>query len=80
MILWLLWVCRGMGAVSGTNMAFLNKKIIDGYQIELPENWLKEGNVWEIRRAEETVEVKFGGHIEFERRDGRYLFHHKTLK
>ncbi|MFY9113710.1 MAG: glycogen/starch/alpha-glucan phosphorylase, partial [Dethiobacteria bacterium] len=56
------------------------QKIIDGYQIELPENWLKEGNVWEIRRAEETVEVKFGGHIEFERRDGRYLFHHKNAE
>ena len=56
------------------------QKIVDGYQIELPENWLKEGNVWEIRRVEETVEVKFGGHIEFEERNGRYFFHHRNAE
>lgn len=56
------------------------QKIIDGYQIELPENWLREGNVWEIRRAEETVEVKFGGYIEFAKRDGHYHFHHRNAE
>lgn len=37
------------------------QKVRDGYQIEVPEDWLREGNVWEIRRPEEAVEVKFGG-------------------
>ncbi|MEA4847202.1 MAG: glycogen/starch/alpha-glucan phosphorylase [Clostridiaceae bacterium] len=39
------------------------QKIIDGYQVELPENWLREGNVWEIRKAGKAVEVRFGGKI-----------------
>ena len=39
------------------------QKIQDGYQIELPDNWLKEGNPFEIKRAEYPVTVKFGGYV-----------------
>jgi len=39
------------------------QKIVDGYQVELPENWLREGNVWEMRKADKAVEVRFGGDI-----------------
>lgn len=38
--------------------------IKDGWQVEMPDNWLRYGNPWEIRRPEATVEVKFGGHTE----------------
>lgn len=38
--------------------------IKDGAQVERPDKWLRFGNPWEIRRAELTVEVKFGGHAE----------------
>ena len=34
------------------------QKIVDGYQTELPDSWLDNGNAWEIARPEETVEVK----------------------
>lgn len=39
------------------------QKFIDGNQIELPENWLRNGNVWEVRRENKAVTVRFGGHV-----------------
>ena len=47
------------------------QKIIDGYQVEMPDPWLEDGNVWEIPRPEETVEVKFGGNAYTEWYEGR---------
>ena len=39
------------------------QKIIDGYQVELPDSWLNNGNPWEVRRADKAVEVTFGGEV-----------------
>jgi len=41
------------------------QEIIDGYQIEEPDNWLRDGNPWELERPEYTQRIKFGGHTEF---------------
>jgi glycogen phosphorylase len=38
--------------------------IIDGWQVERPDNWLRYGNPWEIVRPDYMVEVKFGGYTE----------------
>ena len=42
------------------------QKIKDGYQVEVPDNWLKDGNPFELRRPEYAKEVKFGGYIRVE--------------
>ena len=39
------------------------QKIKDGYQIEQPDNWLKNGNPFELKRSEYATEVKFGGYV-----------------
>ena len=39
------------------------QKIINNYQVELPDNWLKDGYIWEFKRADKTVEVRFGGNV-----------------
>ncbi|HJB23602.1 MAG TPA: glycogen/starch/alpha-glucan phosphorylase [Candidatus Jeotgalibaca pullicola] len=39
------------------------QKFIDGYQVELPENWLRNGNVWEVRKENKAVIVRFGGQV-----------------
>ena len=39
------------------------QEIRDGYQVEVPDNWLENGNPFELRRPEYTKEVKFGGYI-----------------
>ncbi len=41
-----------------------HQAIRDGWQVELTDKWLRNGNPWEIARPEWTVEVKFGGHTE----------------
>ena len=43
------------------------QKIENGYQVETPDNWLKEGNPFELRREEYAKEVRFGGNIRFEK-------------
>lgn len=39
------------------------QKIENGYQVEYPDNWLKDGDYWGVRRPENAVEVKFGGSV-----------------
>lgn len=56
------------------------QKIVDGYQVELPENWLREGNVWEMRKADKAVEVKFGGHVITEKDGERLTFRHENFQ
>ncbi len=54
-----------------------SQKIIDGYQVELPDNWLREINAWEIRKPDKAVIVKFSGRIETsEGADGQPKFTH----
>jgi starch phosphorylase len=40
-----------------------NQRIINGYQVELPDEWLRHGTPWEFARPEYGVKVKFYGHI-----------------
>lgn len=39
------------------------QQFVDGYQVELPDEWLKNGNVWEIRRPSKAVDVHFAGTV-----------------
>ena len=40
------------------------QKIIDGWQMEFPDDWLNMGDVWLTARGDESVEVKFGGRVD----------------
>lgn len=51
------------------------QKIEDGYQVEVPDNWLKDGYPFELKRSEYSFEVKFGGYVRAEvREDGKTHF------
>lgn len=51
------------------------QRIENGYQVEVPDNWLEHGDPWSIRRNEYAVEVKFGGYVRaVEKEDGNYRF------
>ena len=52
------------------------QKIKDGYQIEVPDEWLKNGNPFELKRPEYAKEVRFGGNIrtEYDEAAGRINF------
>ena len=51
------------------------QQIRDGYQVEVPDNWLVDGNPFELRRPEYRKEVKFGGYVTVRRDEsGREYF------
>lgn len=50
------------------------QKIENGFQIEIPDDWLKDGNPFEVRRAEYSTEVKFGGYVRTVWENGRESF------
>ncbi|MBQ7535576.1 MAG: glycogen/starch/alpha-glucan phosphorylase [Stomatobaculum sp.] len=55
------------------------QKIENGYQIEIPDDWLKNGYPFEIKREEYACEVKFGGHVRSQMGDdGRTHYHQEN--
>lgn len=56
------------------------QKLVDGYQIELPDYWLKEDYVWEVRRSDRAVHVRFGGYVDIEEINGEISFQHKNYE
>lgn len=40
------------------------QKIVDGYQVEIPDQWLRNGYVWEVRRSDQAIDVHFYGRVE----------------
>ena len=42
------------------------QKIVDGKQVEVPDQWLNLGNVWEVRKPKHAVNVKFYGNVQME--------------
>ena len=57
------------------------QKIVDGYQVEVPDNWLKHGNPFEVKREEYACSVKFGGYIRWEKDEtGRDKFVHENYQ
>jgi len=71
-----------MGCTIRYEYGLFRQRIVDGQQVELPDSWLDNGNIWEIARPNETVEVHFGGYIEEEwQQDGLHIVHrdYKTV-
>lgn len=54
------------------------QKIVDGWQTELPDRWLDNGDVWLAPRVDDTFEVKFGGYIEEEWTEGGLKIKHQN--
>ena len=53
-----------MGCTIRYEYGLFRQKIVDGQQVELPDSWLDNGNVWETAVMEDACEVHFGGHVE----------------
>jgi len=56
----------------------LFKQLIqDGYQIEVPDQWLALGNIWEVRKPKHAVEVRFWGKIDITKdKNGKVIYNH----
>lgn len=62
------------------NYGLFEQKIVDGYQIEIPDNWLRDGNVWETRKEDKAVEIRFGGNVEVVYEDNKLKFVHHNYE
>lgn len=53
------------------------QKIVNNEQVEVPDQWLSLGNVWEVRKPKHAVDVKFGGHVDmWLGEDGKAVINH----
>ncbi|MBE6049797.1 MAG: glycogen/starch/alpha-glucan phosphorylase [Clostridium sp.] len=59
---------------------FFEQKIIDGKQVEVSDNWLREGNVWERRKPDKAEIVKFGGEVKVQELNGNLTFTHVNFE
>ena len=69
-----------MGCTIRYEYGLFRQRLVDGYQVEVPDNWLSQGNIWEIPHPEDTVEVHFGGRVEMTEEGGRMMFRHLDYK
>lgn len=56
------------------NYGIFKQQIRNGWQAELPDNWLRNGNPWEIKRQDLTYHVYFGGKVNQIRENGKDIF------
>ncbi|MBR6029869.1 MAG: glycogen/starch/alpha-glucan phosphorylase [Clostridia bacterium] len=67
-----------MGCTIRYEYGLFRQKIIDGQQVELPDSWLDNGNVWEMPVIDDACEVHFGGHVDVEEdEEGKQHFVHR---
>ena len=64
-----------MGCTIRYEYGLFRQRIVDGQQVEMPDSWLDNGNVWETAVMEDACEVHFGGYVEEREVDGvkRYI-------
>ncbi|MBP2643631.1 MAG: glgP 1 [Firmicutes bacterium] len=69
----------GNGSVIRYRYGFFEQDIVNGYQTEVPDDWLANGFNWEFRRREEAVRVKFGGTVRVES-NGKLRYYHDNYQ
>ncbi len=68
---------EGVGVGLRYKFGLFRQKIVNGRQTELPDAWLENDYPWEVKHPEDTVIVRFGGHVERTYADGETHFEHK---
>ncbi|MRX72439.1 glycogen/starch/alpha-glucan family phosphorylase [Bacillus lacus] len=56
------------------------QKIVDGYQVELPEQWLRHGNVWEVRKPDQAIEISFWGKVDIHQENDEMFYRQKDAE
>lgn len=68
----------GHGCSIKYKYGLFGQKIIDGEQVEVLDNWLEYGNVWEVRKPNKAVEVKFYGNVVIQKVGKKEKFIHEN--
>ncbi|MBP2650633.1 MAG: glycogen phosphorylase [Firmicutes bacterium] len=69
----------GNGSVIRYRYGFFEQDIVNGYQTEIPDDWLANGFNWEFRRRDEAVQVRFGGNVRAET-NGKLRYYHENYE
>lgn len=56
------------------------QRLVDNQQVEILDDWLEHGNIWEARKSNRAVEVKFGGYIHMEDVGNNTIFTHRDYQ
>ncbi len=67
----------GVGMGIRYRFGLFRQRIVGGYQVEEPDAWLENGYPWELAKPDESVEVRFGGYVDRQYRDGKMDFEHR---
>ena len=70
----------GNGCSIRYKYGLFEQKIVDGYQVEMPDNWLKVESVWEVKKPHKAVLVKYFGNIHEERVGDKLEFRHENYE
>ncbi|MCL2222257.1 MAG: glycogen/starch/alpha-glucan phosphorylase [Oscillospiraceae bacterium] len=70
----------GNGCSIRYKYGLFEQKIVDGHQIEMPDNWLRNESVWEIKKPNKAVLIKYYGKLREEQAAGRLLYHHENFE
>ena len=70
----------GNGCSIRYKYGLFEQKIVDGVQVELPDNWLRTEAVWEVKKPNKAKLVKFYGKIREEIKNGRHWFYHEDYE
>jgi len=70
----------GNGCSIRYKYGLFEQKIVDGYQVETPDNWMKNEVVWEIRKPHKAMLIKFYGDIRQDVGKDRLFFHHENYE
>lgn len=70
----------GHGCCLRYQHGLFRQKIVDGFQVELADRWLKDGNVWETEKRDKAVTVRFKGTVRTEMDNGRLVFIHDNYE
>ena len=62
----------GHGHTIRYEYGLFKQKIENGYQVEVPDQWLKLGNMWEVRKPKHAVDVKFWGRVVWNEETGKW--------
>ncbi|MDR0470003.1 MAG: glycogen/starch/alpha-glucan phosphorylase [Peptococcaceae bacterium] len=70
----------GHGCSIRYKYGLFEQKIVDGNQIEMADNWLRNENVWETRKPSKAITVKYFGEVRHEIENGRLVYHHDNYE
>lgn len=70
----------GHGCGIRYDYGLFEQRIVDGYQVEFPDKWLVNRNVWEIRKADKSCIVEFGGYVDAREENGRWVYELKNTE